>query len=215
MEKVANNLANINTTGYKREGMFSEILSSMSQPKIRSVVDTGQGELYTTSNPLDMAINGEGLFVVESDRGYEFTRNGNFNISDEGFLVNEEGKKVIGKNGEIDLSSFLNSEESKITVSRNGEIKINETPVSELLVVKIDDFEKRRTGLNFNATENIMDFAQQDNYEILQGYLEESNVNPILEMENMINISKDYETAYKMITYLDGSLEKANEIGKL
>ena len=215
MEKVANNLANINTTGYKREGMFSEILSSMTGPKIRSVVDTSQGELFTTSNPLDMAINGEGLFVLQSENGYEFTRNGSFRISDEGFLVNEEGKKVIGKNGEIDLSSFLNGEDAKISVSKNGEIQVNDTPVSELLVVKIDDFEKRKTGLNFNATENIMDFVQQDKYEILQGYLEESNVNPILEMENMINISKDYESAYKMITYLDGTLEKANELGKL
>ena len=214
MEKVANNLANINTTGYKREGMFSEILSSTG-PKIRSVVDTSQGELFTTSNPLDMAINGEGLFVLQSENGYEFTRNGSFRISDEGFLVNEEGKKVIGKNGEIDLSSFLNGEDAKISVSKNGEIQVNDTPVSELLVVKIDDFEKRKTGLNFNATENIMDFVQQDKYEILQGYLEESNVNPILEMENMINISKDYESAYKMITYLDGTLEKANELGKL
>ena len=113
------------------------------------------------------------------------------------------------------MSSFLNGEDAKISVSKNGEIQVNDTPVSELLVVKIDDFEKRKTGLNFNATENIMDFVQQDKYEILQGYLEESNVNPILEMENMINISKDYESAYKMITYLDGTLEKANELGKL
>ena len=97
MEKVANNLANINTTGYKREGMFSEILSSMTGPKIRSVVDTSQGELFTTSNPLDMAINGDGLFVLQSENGYEFTRNGSFRISDEGFLVMKKEKKLLVK----------------------------------------------------------------------------------------------------------------------
>jgi flagellar basal-body rod protein FlgG len=87
--------------------------------------------------------------------------------------------------------------------------------VADLLVVKIDDYEKRKIGLNFNSTQDIQDLAQENEFELRQGYLEESNVNPMVELENMINLSKDYETAYKMVNYLDSSLEKANDLGRI
>ena len=215
MEKISGNLANINTVGFKREGMFSEILKSAGNSEIRSSVDKSQGDIYETLNPLDLAIVGEGMFTVQTPNGYEFTRKGNFKVSDEGFLVNEQGNKVLGKSGEINLSEYLNGEQTDIKISRNGEVKINETHVADLLVVKIDDYEKRKMGLNFNSIQDISDIAQESEFEVKQGYLEESNVNPMIELENMINISKDYETAYKMVNYLDSSLEKTNDLGRI
>ena len=155
------------------------------------------------------------MFTVQTPNGYEFTRKGNFKVSDEGFLVNEQGNKVLGKSGEINLSEYLNGEQTDIKISRNGEVKINETHVADLLVVKIDDYEKRKMGLNFNSIQDISDIAQESEFEVKQGYLEESNVNPMIELENMINISKDYETAYKMVNYLDSSLEKTNDLGRI
>ncbi|MDP2364946.1 MAG: flagellar basal body rod C-terminal domain-containing protein, partial [Ignavibacteria bacterium] len=201
--------------GFKREGLFSEILKSAGNSEIRSSVDKSQGEIYETLNPLDMAIVGEGMFTIQTQNGFEFTRKGNFKISDEGFLVNEQGNKVMGKGGEINLSQYLKGEQSDIKISRNGELNINETHVADLLVVKIDDYEKRKMGLNFNSTQDISDIAQESEFEVRQGYLEESNVNPMVELENMINISKEYETAYKMVNYLDSSLEKANDLGRI
>jgi flagellar basal-body rod protein FlgF len=215
MEKISGNLANINTVGFKREGLFSEILKSAGNSEIRSSVDTSQGDIYETSNPLDMAIDGEGMFTIQTQNGFEFTRKGNFNISDDGFLVNEQGNKVMGKGGEINLSEYLNTAQADIKISGKGELSINETQVADLLVVKIDDYEKRKVGLNFNSTQDIQDIAQDSEFEVKQGYLEESNVNPMVELENMINISKDYETAYKMVNYLDSSLEKTNDLGRI
>lgn len=215
MEKISSNLANINTVGYKREGMFSEILKSVGQSEVRSSVDTSQGDIYETSNPLNLAIMGDGMFVVKDKNGYEFTRNGNFNISDEGFLVNENGSKVMGRNGEINMQEFLNGEQTDIKISNKGEISINDNHVADLLVVKIDDYEKRKTGLNFGSIQDIKDLSADTDYQVRQGYLEESNVNPMIELENMINISKDYETAYKMVNYLDSSLEKTNDLGRI
>jgi flagellar basal-body rod protein FlgG len=215
MEKISSNLANLNTVGFKREGMFSEILKSAGNSEIRSSVDTSQGEIYETLNPLDLAIVGEGMFTIQTQSGYEFTRKGNFKISDDGFLVNEQGNKVLGKSGEINLMEYLNGEQTDIKISRQGELSINETHIADLLVVKIDDYEKRKMGLNFNSTQDIKDMAQESEFEVKQGYLEESNVNPMIELENMINISKDYETAYKMVNYLDSSLEKANDLGRI
>jgi flagellar basal-body rod protein FlgG len=178
-------------------------------------VDTSQGQIYETLNPLDLALVGEGMFTIQVQNGFEFTRKGNFKISDDGFLVNEQGNKVMGKGGEINLMQYLNGEESKVKVSLNGELTVNDTHVADLLVVKIDDYEKRKAGLNFNSTQDIQDLAQESEFEIRQGYLEESNVNPMIELENMINISKEYEAAYKMVTYLDNSLEKTNDLGRI
>lgn len=216
METIANNLANLNSAGFKREGLFSEILSSYGEPKIRSSVDMTQGEVYETKNPFDLAIVGKGMFVLKTEDGNEFTRKGNFHISDEGFLVNEDGKKVLGKNGEINLNDFLTEENKVVSVTRQGEVKVGEMNVDTLLLAEInpDDYEKRKMGLNFDPLEDIQNIPNENDFQILQGYLEESNVNPIVEMENMIKISKDYESAYKMVTYLDESLGKANEMGK-
>lgn len=215
MEKISGNLANLNTVGFKREGLFSEILKSEGKSQIRSSVDTSQGQIYETLNPLDLALVGEGMFTIQTQNGYEFTRKGNFKVSDEGFLVDEQGNNVMGKNGEINLTQFLNGEESEIKISRDGELSVNELHVADLLIVKIDDYEKRKTGLNFNSTQDIQDIAQESEFEVRQGYLEESNVNPMVELENMINISKEYETAYKMVNYLDHSLEKTNDLGRI
>ena len=215
MEKISSNLANLNTVGFKREGMFSEVLKSVGQSEVRSSVDTSQGEIYETLNPLDLAIVGDGMFTIQTQSGFEFTRKGNFKISDDGFLVNEQGNKVLGKGGEINLTEYLNAEQTDIKISTKGELSINENHVADLLVVKIDDYEKRKIGLNFNSTQDIQDLAQENEFELRQGYLEESNVNPMVELENMINLSKDYETAYKMVNYLDSSLEKANDLGRI
>ena len=215
MEKISGNLANVNTVGFKREGLFSEILKVEGNSQIRSSVDTSQGEIYETSNPLDLALVGEGMFTIQTKNGFEFTRKGNFKISDDGFLVNEQGNKVIGKGGEISLMEYMNGAQTDIKISHSGALSINDTHVADLLIVKVDDYEKRKMGLNFNTTQDIQDFALESEFEVRQGYLEESNVNPMIELENMINLSKEYETAYKMVNYLDGSLEKANDLGKI
>lgn len=217
LERIANNLANLNTIGYKREGMFIQILNQVGSLQIKSPVDLTQGEVFETKNPLDLAIVGVGLFVVKTDKGYELIRNGNFQISPEGFLVDKEGRKVVGKNGEINLSEYKLDENNLVSISRNGEIKVGENSVDSLLIAKLDEdrYEFRKEGLNFDSISDIEELADENEYQILQGYLEESNVNPIQEMENMIRVSKDYESSYKMVITLDESLQKSVEIGKI
>lgn len=217
LERIANNLANLNTVGYKREGMFIQILNQLGLPQVKSPVDMSQGELVETKNPLDLAIVGVGLFVVKTEKGYEFVRNGNFQISQEGFLIDKEGRKVIGKNGEINLSEYQLDENNLLSISRTGEVKVGENVVDNLLIAKLneDTYEHRKEGLNFDSVSDIQDLAEEGEYQILQGYLEESNVNPIQEMENMIRVSKDYESSYKMVISLDESLQKSVEIGKI
>ncbi|MGE5354420.1 MAG: flagellar hook-basal body protein [Bacteroidota bacterium] len=217
MQIVANNLANINTTGFKREMPFVEIMSRIADAPVKQLTDYTQGNLSQTSNTLDLAITGEGYFSVKNDRGgIEYTRNGRFRVSDEGFLVNEEGQKVMGRRGEINLSDYTFEQQQNITVSKSGEIKVGDTVVDELSISKLDDPSKmlRQNGLNFVATDGPAPEAEAGTFEVQQGYLEESNTNAILEMQSMIELSKEFETGQKMMNYLDESLGKATEIGK-
>lgn len=224
IQVVANNLANLNTTGYKRELQFSEILSAAENAtrqkgepaRIRQITDFAQGDLALTSNPLDVAISGKGFFLVKTNAGMEFTRNGRFKISDEGYLVNQNGNKVQGKNGDINLGELLDEKHEAITISKNGEIRIGSKLVDAILVAQPERPQDsvRTNGLNFVSEEEELKPADENDFSLEQGYLEDSNINPIIEMETMITLNKDYESSKKMITAFDLSLGQANEIGK-
>ncbi len=218
IDVVANNLANINTTGYKREVPFSEYIDGFGESYIKKISSQQQGETILTSNPLDMAIYGEGFFAVKGDDGnVELTRDGRFRISDEGYLTDANGKKVLGQNGTINLEEILQQKDSIFLVSSAGEIKIGDQLVDALLIVKVDNPEElvRSGGSNFITNDENFANALADEFKISQGYLEQSNTNPILEMESMIQLNKTYETSQKIINSLDQSLDLANQIGKV
>jgi len=217
LERIANNLSNINTIGFKREGMFVEVLNQYGNPEIRTPVDLRQGNLTQTGNPLNLAIAGEGYFVCESNGQYELTRNGNFLISDDGFLIDQSGRRVQGKNGGINLLNYTINQELSLSINENGEIRIGDEIVDTLLIAQNDEkFNQLGSmGLRYDDLSEIQNLDKDNNFKIMQGYLEESNVNPIEEMEFMIRISKDYETSYRIIQSLDDSIQKANEIGKV
>jgi len=218
IDVVANNLANINTSGYKREVPFSEYMNDFGESQIRKISDQQQGEIIQTSNPLDLAISGEGFFVVKNENGNaELTRDGRFRLSDEGFLTDSAGKKVMGQNGSINLDDTLFQNESVILISSLGEIKINDKIIDQILVVKVDYPEEleRSSGSNFILTEENYYRAEEKEFNISQGYIEESNTNPMLEMEAMIRLNKAYETSQKVISALDQSMDHANQMGKI
>ena len=217
MSNIANNLANINTTGYKREIPFSEVMISAGNSQMAQFTDFRQGGLTNTSSPLDLAISGSGFFVVETPNSTNLTRNGNFTVSDDGFIVNDKGDKLMGIKGPINLNDFLFDENKELKVLRNGEIYVGEQLVDNLLIMESNDPLSLRRDSNMNFLSITGDFipVNEESYQIMQGYLEDSNVNPIVEMEEMIKTSTDYQSSYKMINFLDKSLEKANEIGRV
>jgi len=216
LEIVSNNLANINTTGFKREVPFSEIMNQAGQTQIQKVVDYSQGTLTQTSNPLNLAISGKGFFVVQTPNGNELTRNGNFQIDSNGFLTDGQGNKVLGRNGQINLLSYSLDKNQQVTVSNTGMLKVGDTIVDTLMIAKpVDPQDITRTGgTNFLSNSGIKP-VDENNFQVKQGYLEESNVNPIKEMEEMIQLNTEYGSAQKMINFLDQSLDEANQVGKV
>ena len=217
IEAVANNIANMNSTGYKKEGDFQQILNSVGKTEVRQIRDYSQGNLVSTESPLDLAIKGNGFFEVNTPNGIELTRNGKFQISDDGFLVDSEGNKVMGSQGEINFSNSMLNENQKITIDRSGEIKIGDQIVDVLKIsapANLQDLEK--TGAS-NYTSQSGDYVpvSEDNFSVLSGYVEESNVNPVIEMEKMIQINKDYEASQKVVNAIDSSLDRLKEVGRV
>ncbi len=217
MEIIANNLANVNTTGFKRGIPFSEVINQYGDVKVKSVTDYQQGNSVETKNPLDLYLNGKGLFAVQTANGVELTKNGKFTITEDGFLADTQGNHVLGKNGEINLDEKMFGKMQSISIAKDGEIKVGDTQVDKLLIARLDntrDIEKV-DGSNLVYKDGPFEELPDNEYEIHQGYLEESNSNPISEMEAMIKISNDYQSNQKMVQFLDESLGQANEIGKV
>lgn len=217
IEMVANNLANINTVGYKREVPFSEILTRIdNQPKAQ-LTDFSNGSLIQTGNSLDLAISGNGFFSVQTPNGVVLTRNGKFEISEDGYIVNEDGYKLLGKQGELSVLNSVLEKEKVLKINKNGEIQIGEEVVGQLFIAKITDQDSmiRGAGTNYLFPDEGYSLSGESEYEISQGYLEESNVNPIIEMQSMISINKDYEVSQKMISSFDTILGRSMEIGRV
>ncbi len=217
MEIIANNLANLNTTGFKREVPFSEYLSREDGVQIKVVTDFNTGNLFETGNPFDLALKGNGFFMVQGSNGKELTKSGKFTISDDGFLVDDRGAKVLSQNGAINIMDSFIEKDKPITITKNGIIKQGDVIIDRLSIATVENVNSlvRTEGQNFKYPDEDYQAANETDFEILQGYLEESNANPIIELENMIRISKDFEAAQKAVTAIDSILGQSKEIGRV
>ena len=229
---TANNLANVNTTGYKKDTAINSSFAEMlihrvndqkptdisSRPAI-GTLGTGAivdeivtvhepGQLRETSNQLDMAIAGEGYFVVQNDNGTFYTRNGSFTIDSEGYLVTSQGDMVQGETGPVRLGNA-----ESVSVDDSGNISVNGEPVGTLQLVTIPDpQELTKVGDTlFTGGQAVNGIDGQ----VKQKFIEASNVNVINEMVNMITIMRAYEANQKIITSHDNTLGQAMEVGRV
>ncbi|HCK99464.1 MAG TPA: flagellar hook-basal body protein [Candidatus Marinimicrobia bacterium] len=204
---IANNLANVNTTGFKKDEMFFNVLEQTTQMKVET--DFSQGAMIATGNPLDFALSGRGFFVVETEKGEAYTRNGHFMTGSDGILRTSDGDPVLGDGGLINIS--LDGEKSgKITVSAKGEIYIDNELIDTLKIMDFDNL----SGLNKLGKDLLVDGGNAlggvvDNPMVFQGKLEESNVNPANELINLIELQRQYESSQKSMKAIDDALKKA------
>jgi len=204
MDVVANNLANMSTHGYKSgQMMFVEHLTKskggegLLTPKlsyvrdIATMTDTKPGAIEHTGNPLDIAIQGDGYFVVQTPEGERYTRNGRLQLDNTGQLVNQLGQPVLADGG---APMIFAPEDTEIVVSKDGTVSTNNGELGKLRVVNFENQQllDRSSGAQFSTTE---DNPAQDveNVTVLQGAVEGSNVEPIMEMANMISVHRAYD----------------------
>ena len=218
LDVVSNNIANMNTTGFKADNMlFEEHLASAARAthtngrltNVSFVHDRGiwrdfsQGPVQATGNPLDIAIVGEGFLTVQTPDGERYTRNGSLQIAANGQLVTNDGFTVLGENGPITFQQT----DRNVAISKDGRITVNEgsNTITEgvrgkLRVVRFAQPQNlQKDGLsNFVAPEGTV--AQPvTNVIIQQAVLERSNINAVLEMTRLIDITRTYTQIATML----------------
>lgn len=173
-----------------------------------------QGSLEETGNPLHMAIKGSGFFEVMNQQGEHFyTRDGAFTLNDNGEIINSEGYYLLNEQG---VSILADGKD--FTLSERGEILVNGEAVDQVSVIDITnvrDLRKHGEG-HYYLVDNSQAETRPFQGEILQGYLESSNVNAIQEMVEMISAYRTYESSQKVVRAYDEILQRAvNDIGKI
>jgi len=217
LDIVTNNIANVNTPGFKRVLMeeFSQHIPKnrgdsynlLIFPRFKQTdVVLEQGALKKTGNPLDVALKGRGFFAVKTKAGEVYTRNGHFFIDADGKLVDANGNPVLDIS---DREIVLNSE-SNVTITEDGVVYEGNRKVA---VLKIVDFSSVKPLGNSYYAGNGQPIATDA--AVLQGYLEESNVNPVKEMVKLIEAQRRFEIYGNLIRGLDQMNLRSNEIGKV
>lgn len=224
-EITANNLANSNSTGFKKDGVFRKHLIDhdtilrQNATDFRNLEDVDgveinfkQGELYATGNSLDTAIEGKGFFTIQTPDGIRYTRNGNFSLDQDGFIVTSNGHYLLGTNGPIQALG------DSIFIGDDGSVSVDNNLVD---VLRMADFPEpyilsKIGNTLFEAADGTESATAAGSFKIRQGYLEESNVEMIQEMVNMIQLTRDFDSNQRSITMQDTTLDRAvNDIGRV
>ena len=211
---ITQNLANASTTGYKRKvtafslAMTTQMASRKSDGLSASKVvdhlgvDFTQGSMRQTGSPFDLALNGDGFFVIESTSGPVYTRSGSFRLSPQGQLVDLQGRTVAGESGPIIIPSGVSAQSVKI--GDDGEVTANAQVIGKVKMVEFTDPNVLTpVGANcFEATAGAQPQPASDT-RISQGFQESSNVSVVEELVGLITVSRLYEANLKNIQAQD------------
>ena len=239
LEVIANNMANANTVGFKRQSVFERNMidaranfynvqgqAEQDDPPVGSYIDFESGSFQKTDNPLDVSIeNQKGFFLVQDEDGNQFlTKAGHFTLSTDGTIITTDGKKLMGSSGEInvnpkllDSAQSLDDTASKVRITDEGEVFLNDTPVGTITVLSVDDLSsiEQISNATFIARQDtdatVMDPSE---VKIKQGWVENSNVDIIREMVSMIELQRAYEAGSKVIHTNDATLDNSMRLGR-
>lgn len=239
LDIIANNIANAATVGYKQESVTNQAFDQMLTLKIRDgseayitkpigrmslgvkigevYTDYKQGSLRETGNTYDMAIEGNGFFTVNvTDRNgnvtTRYTRNGNFKVTSEGYVVDAEGNRLQGSGGDIQIPM----DAADIAIDTDGTIYADGEMVDKITLVDFEDYDylEKVGDISYRLLDGGV-LTEADGT-IQQGFTEQSNVNSVSEMVDMIAITRAYEANQKVIQTVDTMLDKSvNSVGRV
>ncbi len=217
---TANNIANLDTVGFKRQGLlFGEHLAQAQNGESASYVtevgtvrDLSQGPLRTTDRQLDLALSGEGYFTVETPGGLRYSRNGLFQISADGELVTRDGHQLLDADGQR-IPIPPNAKEIK--VQKDGQFIIDGQQTAKIEILSFDNPQALLHTANGLYRASVPGIPAEETF-VVQGMLEESNVNAVSELVYMLGIQQNYQASNKMLTGEHDRLTRAiREIGRV
>lgn len=238
LDVISNNLANADTVGYKTERVANQAFDEMLTIKIRDnsvgyqnqaigsmslgvkigevYTDYGQGSYVETGNTFDLAIDGNGFFTMRcpnksGDSTMRYTRNGCFKMTQDGYVVDANGNHLQGINGDIQVPV-----DATITVDKAGGIYANDAYVDTVALTDFEDYDYiEKYGDNMYQTVDGATVVSATGT-IDQGYTEQSNVNVVSEMVDMITVTRAYEAGQKIMKTVDSMLEDScNTVGRV
>jgi len=229
LDAVANNLANVNTVGFKASHPVFRVrgdgddsaealaISPAQQQGVAQVVEAGTdrdfspGSARQTGNPLDVAIEGQGFFVVNTTRGERYTRQGSFALDGEGYLVMQHGERVQGEQGDIRL-------EHEPQIASDGSVSVDGSIVGKLKVVGFGErppLTPEGTSL-FAAAAGTAQPLKEGDVHLQQGAVESSNVDAVESLMELIDVSRGFESYMKTLQRLDEIGQRSiNDVGRV
>jgi len=238
MDTITNNLANVNTTGYKKDEVITSSFQEELTKRINDIsnyplkskaknigkmslgvqvdeifTNFTQGSLKETQDSFDLALEGPGFFTIRVQEGNEsverYTRDGSFELDDQNRMITTEGYIVMGQEGEIIVP------DGDMMINEAGEIFVEGEYIDQLQLISFEDPSVlRKIGDNLLSAENAS--FKPFTGKVVQGFLESANVNPVREMVDMITSLRVYEASQKALQTQDQTLEKIiNEVGKV
>lgn len=212
LEVTAQDLANVNTSGYKGQRLsFSEVLAKRLPPEERpgglvavggQRTNLGQGDIQGTGNPFNLALEGDGFFAIRTSRGERYTRNGSFTLKADGTLITPQGDAVLAEGGPIKITG------GKMDVAGDGTVTSADGQVGQIKVVRFADSRqvtKEGANLFVSAPANVRPASAP---RVLQGSLEQSNVSPIDGMISLIALNRQFEASQRAMTLMDSATQK-------
>ncbi|MCR5154098.1 MAG: flagellar hook-basal body protein [Lachnospiraceae bacterium] len=236
LDVIANNVANASTTGYKQEGVtsqsFDDELAFRIRDKETGIKEIGKmtlgvkvGEVYTnydqgsvrhTENTFDLAISGSGFFQVRvvdnaGDSHLRYTRAGNFTITSEGYVTDADGNHLQSEAGDLIVPT-----NQTIVFDKDGTVYANGEAVDRVIISDFEDYNylKKFADTMYEPVDGATEKPAE--YELLQGYLEQSNVHVVKEMTQLIAITRAYEASQKVVQTMDSTLDQSvNSVGRV
>lgn len=238
MEILSNNLANVNTAGFKKDtSYFKPYVQSQDNTvptgnttpvyqtqapdfwtHLYAKTDFSAGSLKLTGRQYDLALVGKGFFCVEAPDGNRYTRSGNFMLNSDGVLVSREGWPVAGEGGEIKINTKgVAAEKVQFSVDEDGNVFVDGSQKGRLRIVDFNDTDVlEKMGNTYFKSRSINDEGEEaEDIQVSQGFLEESNVEVVRIMTEMIEVFRGYESYQKVMKSIDDTNSKAiNDVSK-
>jgi len=214
-EVASNNLANVSTDGFKGQKVFAQMVEG-ALPAAEQATDFATGAIHSTGNPYDVALTGRNFLVVKTANGERLARGGELQVNEQGMLTDSAGNEVLGDGGPIRLTSKGKADLRSFALTGSGTVRVNDADVAQLRIETIPaNTSPQREGNGLFVPPVHRERVDPDTQPVRQGALEESNVNAISEMVDMISIQRAYTAVQKAMTTIDAARGTAvTELGR-